>query len=516
MAVPSVALQEQLSQKAAKSTLWSDGGYNTIIDDATHPKRLWRISRGTDLGKRERHVEEWETEADLTEALGDANIGPFVYDKLAKDSYLTTRYSRVALSLERYTEDLHSAFFKQWDDEDTETTPWPGYRGNDAEFGDMCGKELLLRFMQLGQLCLLHADLKPENVLVRLHGDKSLSKLCIIDYDPQFMYYGCACLDDLIDKLPEKYQKAASARDPEWKQSLRVSYFCLLNIILMWCWLDYYQDKHGLTRASSKCYMQLSRALAASTFPLDVFSMDRLPQTMQVRLKGWQKRYFGNKSVHATAEKHFKKLRSVSYDWNAGPNVAGHHAGHIAPWPACSPDDEGRCDAIIPIKTTRRKLSVIAAEAGSMTCPQALQNKEPSGLKHKDALSSVYGENKSPLDHRGSYVSGESSYNQKERTKQRHKIKRRASHGKRKFPVGRPHSYRKATRRYSSPRVVHPSMLDATANAHLLPPHSHSLPFYNAIPHSPWAHHSSPLIPLQYNTYPHAYVPRSNSLDEAR
>ena len=113
-------LEEELNARAAASNLWSDGGYNTVIPyndiahDGAHSDRIWRISKGTDEDKRKKHLDDWRVEAALTEQAGLDDIGPYVYDMISSGSKLTEKYFRVALLVSKYTEDLHSALFKEW------------------------------------------------------------------------------------------------------------------------------------------------------------------------------------------------------------------------------------------------------------------------------------------------------------------------------------------------------------------------------------------------------------------
>ena len=108
--------EQYLNKKAAESNLWSDGGYNTILDADGHSNLIWRISKGTDVQKRKDHLHDWIREAELTKMMGSVNIGPLVHKLFSKGSWLTDHEYRIAMLMTRFSEDLQSAFFKTWDD----------------------------------------------------------------------------------------------------------------------------------------------------------------------------------------------------------------------------------------------------------------------------------------------------------------------------------------------------------------------------------------------------------------
>ena len=389
-------------------------GYNTTIGDTKHAGRIWRVSKGDISESRLKHVKEWELEADLTQQLGRVNIGPYVYDKFSTGSVLTEKNIRVALSLEKYTADLASVFFKKHYSEDelppgTLNYNFPHYRGNDVDLGKHAGEEIILRAMELGKLCLLHADLKLENIMVKLGDDESplknvsQLKLRIIDYDPQFMYYGCSCLGDIINALPWSLQRLAGSKYKQWRETLQNCFFCVMNLLLIWAYLhDLHRTNSLQGAAASACYAVLTTALQRSSFPLDFFPMKKLPTGMQGRLKKWQDNYYNQASIHDTVYSLFPALTSQTYDWEKGPVVAGKIYGGVAPWAICPTGKQAeKCTDAISTRETRKSLRGIAARVKGMTCPLNQSPAIEGKLRHsqdliQDQRISAYRHIKSP------------------------------------------------------------------------------------------------------------------------
>lgn len=353
--------QRALNKRASESNLWSDGGYNTTLSDETDPKRIWRISKGTDEQKRKNHLDDWIEEAELSKLMGSVNVGPLVHKLFSKGSWLTDHEYRVAMLMTRFSEDLHSALFKKWDDE--KNAPWKEYYGNDTEFGSLAGVMLVQRMLEMGQLCLLHTDMKPENVLV-LIVNKNLVKLRMIDFDPQFMFYGCSCMGKVIATLGTRVGK--------WEQEIKTSFFSLLNIILMWSWFNsYVKTSKKSCEAAQACLESLKNALRTSHFPLDAIHAADLPKGMLQRLNHWQKQYrdnmqpeLKNVSVIEEAYAEFPNLRDKHYDAEKGPLVSDK-TGKYIPWKACA--DPLGCRHMI--LSTRQHLDLITTKT-TMTCSQ--------------------------------------------------------------------------------------------------------------------------------------------------
>ena len=343
----------------------SDGGYNTVFGAPDHPGYIWRISKGHDLESRKRHLKEWIEETKIISILSKLNITPRVVRKYSQGSWLTDTQTRVALLQERYTEDLHDAMVNS-------KNPHL-YFGEDPKFGAAVGHALARRMHQLGALCLLHGDLKPENVLVKVNASGKLAGLRIIDLDPQFLFVGCDCLTPALSEFLPGVGKAD-------RSAYACAFYALINLVLFWTWFEVYryvstEKGKPIAIAIQKCHEVLSKALAKSSFPLDIVAPG-IPEQLKRRLHLWCKNYRNSKQplqkdkpVWAAACERFPSLCVKNYKWTRGPLVDNVPIDKI-PWKGCTkaPDE---CERTI--EEARRNLVDVARNTRDMTCASGLQ-----------------------------------------------------------------------------------------------------------------------------------------------
>jgi hypothetical protein len=363
--------QEWLDEEAKRERR-TDGGYNTTVAVGDY---IWRVSRGNNQAKRERHLKEWIEEAELSRFFGRLGIAPDVVRGYADGSkWLVGKQKRVALLQHRYTEDLADALLEK---------EAKVFLGNDASFGTEAGRYLVRRCCQLGAVCMLHADLKPENVLVMLKekprdlGGKvsALDDLRIIDFDPQFLYGGCACVSGALRKL--------DSSAPRMLPALQSALFALLNLILLWMWFEVDLISNGprADPAVRACGSVLTAALADSSFPLDAVAY-ALPEVMRQRLRTWETNYREKPLRKAkknramlplvlAAAARFSNLRKVNFanakGWEQGPKVAG--LLYRAPGALCCGSTAGECSFDVP--QLQRELAELLSAIPSMTCEEA-------------------------------------------------------------------------------------------------------------------------------------------------
>lgn len=393
-AEPQTAAEERKEEvwlnEQAQHERRTDGGYNTTVAVGDY---LWRVSRGSERTKRERHLKEWIEEAELAKFFGKLGLAPEVVRGYADSSkWLVSKQKRVALLQRRYTEDLSDALL--------ETTA-KVFLGNDASFGAEAGRYLVRRCCQLGAVCMLHADLKPENVLVMLKEKSNdlgkkvavLDDLRIIDLDPQFLYGGCACVAGALRHL----NPAAKHMLPALQSAL----FALLNLILLWTWFEVETTRSGprVEPAVKACANVLTAALADSSFPLDGVAWT-LPEVMRQRLRTWEKNYRDKPlrkakkhkaalSVVLTAAVRFANLREVNFassqGWKKGPKVAG--VVYRSPEALCCGSATGNC-SFDPTRV-QQELAALFAVIPGMTCGEATSTLSAAGDKTRSSLSAT-------------------------------------------------------------------------------------------------------------------------------
>jgi serine/threonine protein kinase len=216
-------LERELDLEAEKPRR-NDGSFNTVIPTG-EPRSIWRVTKGTDEHDRRKRLLNHLLEARVASLAGHASVGPAVLDSFASNSWLSECRQRVAMKYERYTSDLHDALFGDL----------PDSRG----FGAAAGELLCTRLQQLGCLSVFHADLKPENVLIRRHGPELLD-LRITDFDPNLLFVGHEC--------------AATPRE----------LFAVMNLGAFWLFM---QDRAG-TLAAAACAEALAAALTKTHYAL--------------------------------------------------------------------------------------------------------------------------------------------------------------------------------------------------------------------------------------------------------
>ena len=358
--------QEWLDREALHERR-TDGGYNTTVAARGKGDCLWRVSKGTDKPKRVRHLLDWIEEAELTKFFGKLGIAPQVFrDYSDMSKWLVRKQKRVAILQRRYTEDLSDALFE---------SKAKVYLGDDANFGAAAGKYLVRRCCQLGAACMLHADLKPENVLVMLKSGGAsgivkkvavLNDLRIIDFDPQFLYAGCRCVASALRRLNPPVSK-------EMLPELQSALFALLNLILLWAWFEV-DATTETTRdpAVTACHKVLTSALENSSFPLESAALV-LPEVMGLRLETWEKNYREKPlrkakkakpalSVVLAAAARFRGLRD--FTWEEGPKVAG--VVYRAPQALCCGSPSGQCS--FDVKEIEKDLTALLEKIPGMTC----------------------------------------------------------------------------------------------------------------------------------------------------
>ena len=292
--------EERALDRAAKVPRASDGGFNTVLK-SSRPNLVWRISKGTDLERRARHISNWIKETDVTDVFAGLHVAPEVKKEYSRGSWLTDTQHRVATLQVEYTEDLHDAL----------SPPKKGKvsLASSESFGADVGRLLVQRLCQLGATCTLHGDLKPENTLLLLtdyQGGVTLSDVKIIDFDPQFLFAGCDCM--------------------ELAKEMQVALFAILNLVLFWTWFEVDKEVNSRRgKASEACRRVLEDALARSSFPLDELA-PKLPRQLMQHIRTWSAHYRDKKVPHSLpllqeAVSRFQGLRAARY--TSGPRVAG-------------------------------------------------------------------------------------------------------------------------------------------------------------------------------------------------
>ena len=296
-----------------------DGGYNTLVLDplvALDSDLLWRVSKGEDSERREKHISDWIIEAQLSTILGNAaGIAPHVKRTYSSGTWLTDVKHRVAQLLERFPGDLFTAF-EQANCSKTQLCP-----ATSKTFGEQVGHRLLGRCCQLGALRMFHGDAKPENVLVRVaENSLDLMELKLIDFDPQFLF-----IDDGTTLHQLRYLWSIDEKE---KQDYVTALFALLNIILFWQWFEAQRAKnHPFTESMKACHLVLKLALEHSEFPLD-FMAGLLPAALTHCLNKWMKNYNGplqRPHWYSMATGTFSSLNIKHFSWKRGPSVHGAH-----------------------------------------------------------------------------------------------------------------------------------------------------------------------------------------------
>ena len=330
--------QEKVLDAQAQVPRPNDGSYNTVFK-ASQKNLIWRVSKGNDRKKREKHINDWIKERGITDVFAGLHVAPQVEKEYSRGSWLTDNQLRVAALQVEYTEDLHDAL-------------GPPRRGKislaySEQFGIDVGRFLVWRLCQLGAACTLHGDLKPENVLLLLPKYKNgvtLSDVKIIDFDPQFLFTGCNCV--------------------RAQPNVQVALFAVLNLVLFWTWFEV-DEKIGSGRsaASRECHKELTRALETSILPLDELAPSLPPELME-RLETWalnyrDKKLQGSVPILQAAVARFGGLRAQQYRRASGPHVAGE---------LVSANSFASSRPLI--ETARSRLQRIAQSIIGMTCSQ--------------------------------------------------------------------------------------------------------------------------------------------------
>ena len=275
-----VEFEQDLLDWHAQQPYRLSGSSNTAIPgpDGT----IWRVSKGSDKATLDSRLHDALHELELAKLFGELCIAPKVIRSYGEESPLTQKTSRVAMLQQFYTTDLFEAMFDKRQ---------ACYIGEDEEVGGKVGSAIVHKCCQLGAVCVLHADIKPENVVLQLskkHDNTHVFEdLRLIDFDPVFLSTGC---DSVTAALEIEFAPVTPAAQS--------ALFAVLNLILFWT----YFDKALLTFGGAgllECYGVLERALRDTDFQLSRIAI-ALPEDIKSLLNNWDDMY-GGKRHHVAA-----------------------------------------------------------------------------------------------------------------------------------------------------------------------------------------------------------------------
>lgn len=292
----SLATQKVLNARAAKYNPLA-GGFNTVVLVPGQPDVIWRVTKGSDAEAASRASslrKLWLPEARLTALLGQLDIAPHVLRTLGPGTWLFDTKHRGAMLVERMKEDLHEALFNR---------KAPLYVGGDKRTGHLIGTSLVTKCVELGRICMVHGDIKAENVLVkatRTRDGHTRLEVKMIDYDPKFIYAGMACFASMLrSAFPGR-----DLSDATWPCAL----VTILNLLLLWQFFELnHSDGDG---APTAVFNELARALESCDFPLDAVE-PYFPDALSHRLKVWTESY-RDKKLKVVAEKTLERLKAAA------------------------------------------------------------------------------------------------------------------------------------------------------------------------------------------------------------
>jgi hypothetical protein len=292
----------------------TDGAFNTTVGDMSDPQKIFRISKGSNTKFRHENKAAWLQEANATQLLGDIGVAPRVYEILGGD--LTEKMDRVAMRVKRYSLNLNQALFPS-----NPKSPL-GRLSLKIDFGEKCGRMLILRICQMGSMCIIHLDIKPRNTMLLLKLEEleqqvQFKDLRFIDFDPRTILAGCDTWTKLGGAFVSFYK---SGQELDFSRA-----FCsIINLGLMWLLFMHMQleKRDYMTPAANECYAILTKALNESSLCLSVAApyMRHLEELLQKFADHYTPR-LSDQSLISRLQTHFPMAFVIK---NASaPRVAG-------------------------------------------------------------------------------------------------------------------------------------------------------------------------------------------------